>query len=94
VRQKALLSGVFLLLCFAAITSAAETKRLGSASGREFSKPAKKEGSLSLYLFQGEGELAAVAQLFQKKYPEINVVTTTGRGKHPRAAHHGRAARR
>jgi hypothetical protein len=41
---------------------------------------AKKEGKLSLYLLQGEGELSAVAQLFQKKYPEINVVTTPGRG--------------
>ena len=41
---------------------------------------AKKEGSLSLYVLQGEGELSTVAQLFQKKYPEINVVTTTGRG--------------
>ncbi len=41
---------------------------------------AKKEGSLSLYVLQGEGELTTVAQLFQKKYPEINVVTTTGRG--------------
>ena len=41
---------------------------------------AKKEGSLSLYLFQGEGELGNVVQLFQKKYPEINVVTTLGRG--------------
>ncbi|HEY7217434.1 MAG TPA: extracellular solute-binding protein, partial [Candidatus Binatia bacterium] len=41
---------------------------------------AKKEGSLSLYLFQGEGELSATAQLFQKKYPEINVVVTPGRG--------------
>ena len=41
---------------------------------------AKKEGSLSLYLFQGEGELGTVVQLFQKKYPEINVVTTFGRG--------------
>ena len=41
---------------------------------------AKKEGKLSLYLYQGEGELSALAQLFQKKYPEINVVTTPGRG--------------
>ena len=47
---------------------------------------AKKEGSLSLYLFQGEGELGTVAQLFQKKYPEINVVTTLGRGNTLRAA--------
>ena len=41
---------------------------------------AKKEGRLSLYLYQGEGELGAVARLFQKKYPEIDVVTTVGRG--------------
>jgi hypothetical protein len=34
---------------------------------------AKREGKLSLYLYQGEGELSAVAQLFQKKYPEISV---------------------
>jgi len=41
---------------------------------------AKKEGALSLYLLQGEGELEAVAQHFQKKFPEIKVVTTPGRG--------------
>lgn len=41
---------------------------------------AKKEGSLSLHLFQGDGELASVAQQFQKKYPEINVAVTPGRG--------------
>ena len=79
-RQKALLSVVFLLLCFAAITSAAETKPAWQREWERILEAAKKEGSLSLYLFQGEGELGAVAQLFQKKYPEINVVTTTGRG--------------
>jgi iron(III) transport system substrate-binding protein len=41
---------------------------------------AKKEGKLSLYVYQGEGQLGALTQLFQKKYPEINVVTTPGRG--------------
>jgi iron(III) transport system substrate-binding protein len=41
---------------------------------------AKKEGKLSLYLYQGEGELGALAQLFQQKYPEISVTTVTGRG--------------
>lgn len=41
---------------------------------------AKKEGALSLYLFQGDGELSGVAQQFQKKYPEINVAVTPGRG--------------
>jgi iron(III) transport system substrate-binding protein len=41
---------------------------------------AKKEGKLSLYVYQGDGQLGALTQLFQKKYPEINVVTTPGRG--------------
>ena len=41
---------------------------------------AKREGKLSLYLYQGEGELSAVAQLFQKKHPEISVTAVTGRG--------------
>ena len=40
-----------------------------------------EEGRLAVaLLFQGEGELGTIAQLFQKKYPEINVVTTLGRG--------------
>jgi len=41
---------------------------------------AKKEEKLSLYLYGGEGELSATAQLFQKKYPDIHVTTVTGRG--------------
>ena len=41
---------------------------------------AKKEGKLSLYLYQGDGELESVAQTFQKKYPEVAVTTVTGRG--------------
>ncbi|MGH7767918.1 MAG: ABC transporter substrate-binding protein [Candidatus Binatia bacterium] len=41
---------------------------------------AKKEGKLSLYLYQGDGELEGVAQAFQKKYPEIAVTTVPGRG--------------
>jgi len=41
---------------------------------------AKKEGALSLYLYQGEGEFGALVQQFQKKYPEINVSLTPGRG--------------
>jgi ABC-type Fe3+ transport system substrate-binding protein len=41
---------------------------------------AKKEGKLSLYLYQGDGELESVAQAFQKKYPEVAVTTVTGRG--------------
>jgi len=40
----------------------------------------KKEGKLTLYLYQGEGVLEAVAQTFQKKFPEIAVATVMGRG--------------
>jgi iron(III) transport system substrate-binding protein len=59
---------------------AAEPKPNWQAEWEKTVQAAKKEGKLSLYLFQGEGELGSVAQLFQKKYPEINVVTTVGRG--------------
>ena len=59
---------------------AAESKPNWQAEWERTVQAAKKEGSLSLYLFQGEGELGTVVQLFQKKYPEINVVTTLGRG--------------
>ena len=59
---------------------AAESKRNWEAEWDRTVQAAKKEGSLSLYLFQGEGELGAMAQLFQKKYPEINVAVTPGRG--------------
>jgi len=59
---------------------AAEPKPNWQSEWEKTVEGAKKEGKLSLYLLQGEGELSAVAQLFQKKYPEINVVTTPGRG--------------
>jgi len=59
---------------------AAESKPNWQAEWERTVQAAKKEGSLSLYLYQGEGELGTVVQLFQKKYPEINVVTTLGRG--------------
>ncbi len=58
----------------------AESKPNWQAEWERTVQAAKKEGSLSLYLYQGEGELDTVAQLFQKQYPEINVVTTPGRG--------------
>jgi iron(III) transport system substrate-binding protein len=41
---------------------------------------AKKEGKLTLYLYQGEGGLEAVAQTFQKKFPDIAVSTVMSRG--------------
>jgi iron(III) transport system substrate-binding protein len=61
-------------------TYAAEPKPNWQSEWEKTLQGAKKEGKLSLYLYQGGGELDAVAQLFQKKYPEINVVTTPGRG--------------
>lgn len=56
---------------------------------------AKKEGKLSLYLYQGDGELEAVAQAFQKRYPEIAVTAVTGRGNQlgPRIMAERRAGR-
>ena len=67
------------ILSFRAVHGA-ETKSNWQAEWERTVQVAKKEASLSLYLFQGEGELGTVVQLFQKKYPEINVVTTFGRG--------------
>src|SRR4029434_8613114 len=61
-------------------SDAAESKPNWQAEWERTVQAAKKEGSLSLYLFQGEDELGTVVQLFQKQYPEINVVTTLGRG--------------
>jgi len=67
--------------CSATVARSAEFAKAGWQSEWERTvQAAKKEGALSLYLFQGEGELSTVAQLFQKKYPDINVATTTGRG--------------
>jgi ABC-type Fe3+ transport system substrate-binding protein len=59
---------------------AAETRDGATAEWERTVAAAKKEGKLSLYLYQGDGELEAVAQVFQKKYPEVAVTTVTGRG--------------
>ena len=67
-------------LCSVPRSYSAESKPNWQSEWDRTVNAAKKEASLSLYLYQGEGELSAVAQLFQKKYPEINLVTTTGRG--------------
>jgi iron(III) transport system substrate-binding protein len=64
----------------AAYGAAAESKQDWQSEWDKTLKGAKSEGKLSLYLYQGEGELGGVAQLFQKKYPEIIVTTVTGRG--------------
>jgi iron(III) transport system substrate-binding protein len=70
----------FILGFWVTTSHAAEPKPNWQVEWEKTVQGAKKEGRLSLYLFQGEGELGSVAQLFQKKYPEINVVTTVGRG--------------
>ncbi len=74
------ISTLFFALFSLSIAHAAESKANWQAEWERTVQAAKKEGGLSLYIYQGEGELGIVAQLFQKKYPEINVVTTTGRG--------------
>ncbi len=71
---------LILLLRFAVVADAADFKANWQSEWDRTVQAAKKEGGLSLYLLQGEGELNNVAQLFQKKYPEINVTTTLGRG--------------
>jgi len=71
----------FIFVAFWVATAhAADSKSNWQAEWERTVQAAKKEGALSLYLFQGDGELSAMAQLFQKKYPEINVVVTPGRG--------------
>ena len=59
---------------------AAEAKPNWQAQWEKTVDAAKKEGKLSLYIYDGEDILATVARLFQKKYPEIDIVTTPGRG--------------
>ena len=74
------ISILFIALCSLTTGHAAESKPNWQAEWERTVSAAKKEGALSLYMYQGEGELAAMAQLFQKKYPEINVTVTPGRG--------------
>jgi len=71
---------LFLVACSVEIALGAQPRANWQQEWDKTVEAAKKEGSLSLYLFQGEGELAGLAQQFQKKYPEINVVVTPGRG--------------
>jgi hypothetical protein len=71
--------GLLVVVFWTIASYAAESKPNWQAEWERTVQAAKKEGSLSLYLFQGEGELGTVVQLFQKKYPEISVVTTLGR---------------
>jgi ABC-type Fe3+ transport system substrate-binding protein len=76
-RLIAGLTGSFL---FFATTVLAQTKPSWQLEWEKTVDGAKKEGKLSLYLYQGDGELAAVADAFHKKYPEIAITTVTGRG--------------
>jgi hypothetical protein len=64
-------AGLFaLVLLLSGVARAAETKSDWQTEWEKTIRGAKREGRLSLYLYQGEGELGAVAQLFQKKYPK------------------------
>lgn len=59
---------------------AAELKESWKVEWEKVVEDAKKEGRLHLYLYHGDGELEAVANEFQKKYPEIVLTKVTGRG--------------
>jgi len=78
-RLSLILKIIFVVFGFSG-AHGAEVKSNWQAEWERTIQAAKKEGALSLYLYQGEGELAAMAQQFQKKYPEINVTVTLGRG--------------
>ena len=74
---------VLLLLRFllqAAPVKAGEARAAWQVEWERAVQAANREGKLSLYLYQGDGELEAVARAFQKKYPEIVVTKVTGRG--------------
>ncbi len=79
-KRRFCMVALLIMASLAAIAGAGESKPGWQAEWDSTVQAAKKEGALSLYLYQGEGELAAMAQLFQKKFPEINVVVTPGRG--------------
>lgn len=70
----------FVIIFWRLPCQAAESKTGWQAEWERTVQAAKKEGALSLYLLEGDGELSAVAQTFQKKFPEIKLVTTPGRG--------------
>jgi ABC-type Fe3+ transport system substrate-binding protein len=80
--MKNLVVSLFMLCVCAwgANIGAAEPKPSWQSKWEKTIQGAKKEGKLSLYLYGGEGELSAIAQLFQKKYPEIHATTVTARG--------------
>jgi iron(III) transport system substrate-binding protein len=81
--MKRLFASLFIwFLCYvsAAYGAAVESKQDSQSEWEKIIQGAKKEGKLSLYLYQGEGELGALSQLFQKKYPEISVTSVFGRG--------------
>jgi ABC-type Fe3+ transport system substrate-binding protein len=80
--MKYLIASLVLLVVCAWGTNifAAESKPNWQAQWEKTVDGAKKEGKLSLYIYDGENILATVAQLFHKKYPEIDIVTTPGRG--------------
>ena len=64
---------IWLFCCASAAYGAGiESKHDSQSEWEKITQGAKKEGELSLYLYQGDGELGALSQLFPKKYPEIN----------------------
>ena len=73
------LAVVTFMLVFANFLHAAEPKSAWQAEWESTVEAAKKEGKVTVYMWQG-GNLEKVVQAFQKKYPEIQLTTAGGRG--------------
>lgn len=78
-KSKVVIAGFLLSLLCRGNLGAGEAKPAWQAEWDKTVEAAKKEGKLSLYLYQGDGELAAAADAFHKKYPAIAITTVTGR---------------
>ncbi len=61
--------GLLVVVFWTTAPYAAESKPNWQAEWERTVQAAKKEGSLSLYLFQGEGELGAWRSCFRKSIP-------------------------
>ena len=68
-----------LSIFFLPLLHAAEPKKGWESEWEKTVEAAKKEGQVSVYFWQG-GNLEKAIQAFEKKYPEIKIKATGGRG--------------
>ena len=69
----------FLFLMFAFVDSAfPQTNPAWEAEWNKTVEAAKREGQVNLYIFGGQSALPIEAGVFQKRFPEIRVVTVSG----------------